>query len=161
MLWEEEPKQLWSLRRSYITGQAKSKHLPHLSWHRKRIQSLATTPHPPPPTTTTYSCARVQVWGRGWDGMEGMEEGRWAGKDIRLRLFLLIGGFGLLPLNHAAPHDAVKTPQVEEGDGAKQTHGDNLHSKTSSEVEICHFDATSVNVMTSSCPALPAGDLLL
>lgn len=90
-----------------------------------------------------------------------MEEGRWAVKDIRLRLFPLISGFGLLPLNHAAPHNAVKAPQVEEGDGAKQTHGDNLHSKTSSEVETCYFDTTSANVMMSSCPALPAEDPLL
>lgn len=57
--------------------------------------------------------------GMGWDGVEGVEEGRWAVKDIRLRLLPLISGFGLLPLNHAAPHNAVKAPQVEEGDGAK------------------------------------------
>lgn len=41
-------------------------------------------------------------------------------------LLLLVGCLGLLPLDHAAPHDAVKAPQVEEGDGAEQSHGDDL-----------------------------------
>lgn len=41
-------------------------------------------------------------------------------------LFPLVGCLGLLPLDHAAPHDAVEAPQVEEGDGAEQSHGDDL-----------------------------------
>lgn len=54
------------------------------------------------------------------DGMEGMEEeGHWAVKEVRLLLFPLVSGFRLLPLNHAAAHNAVKTPQVEEGNGTK------------------------------------------
>lgn len=52
--------------------------------------------------------------------MEDMEEeGHWAVKEVRLLLFPLVSGFRLLPLNHAATHNAVKTPQVEEGDGTK------------------------------------------
>ena len=47
-------------------------------------------------------------------------------KKVRLLLLPLISCFRLLPLNHAAAHNAVKTPQVEEGDGAKQSHGNNL-----------------------------------
>lgn len=45
-------------------------------------------------------------------------------------LLLLVGCLGLLPLDHAAPHDAVKAPQVEEGDGAEQSHGDDLLDQT-------------------------------
>lgn len=50
-------------------------------------------------------------------------------KKVRLLLLPLISCFRLLPLNHAAPHNAVKAPQVEEGDGAKQSHGNNLCSR--------------------------------
>lgn len=54
------------------------------------------------------------------DGMAGAEEeGHWAVKKVRLLLLPLVGCFRLLPLNHAAADDAVKTPQVEEGDGPK------------------------------------------
>lgn len=54
------------------------------------------------------------------------EEGRWAVKKVRLLLLPLVGCFRLLPLNHAAAHNAVKTAQVEQGDGTKQPHGNNL-----------------------------------
>lgn len=45
---------------------------------------------------------------------------------VRLLLLPFIGRFRLLPLNHAAAHDAVKTPQIEERDGPKQSHGNDL-----------------------------------
>lgn len=48
---------------------------------------------------------------------------------VRLPLFPLVRRFRLLPLNHAAAHDAVKAPQVEEGDGAEQSHGDDLRQR--------------------------------
>lgn len=54
------------------------------------------------------------------------EEQYWAVRTLRLRLLPLVGCFRLLPLNHAAAYDAVKTPQVEEGDTPKQPHCDNL-----------------------------------
>lgn len=55
--------------------------------------------------------------GTGLGGVE--EEGHWAVKKVRLLLLPLVSRFRLLPLNHAATHNAVKTPQVEEGDGPK------------------------------------------
>lgn len=48
---------------------------------------------------------------------------------VRLPLFPLVRRFRLLPLNHAAAHDAVEAPQVEEGDGAEQSHGDDLRKR--------------------------------
>lgn len=53
---------------------------------------------------------------------------------VWLLLLGLVGCFRLLPLNHAAAHDAVETPQVEEGDGAKQPHGDDLGGKSKGDV---------------------------
>lgn len=47
-------------------------------------------------------------------------------RTLRLLLLPLVSCFGLFPLNHAAAHNAVKTAQVEEGDGPKQPHGHNL-----------------------------------
>lgn len=41
-------------------------------------------------------------------------------------LLPLVRRLRLLPLNHAAAHNAVKAPQIEEGDGAEQPHGDDL-----------------------------------
>lgn len=41
-------------------------------------------------------------------------------------LIPLVRRLRLLPLNHAAAHDAVEAPQIEEGDGAEQPHGDDL-----------------------------------
>lgn len=54
-----------------------------------------------------------------------------------LLLLCLVSCFRLLPLNHAAAHDAVETPQVEESNGAKQPHGDDLggNSKRSISAE--------------------------
>lgn len=62
--------------------------------------------------------------GVGWGGVGGVveeeeEEGHWAVMKVRLLLLPLISCFRLLPLNHAATHNAVKAPQVEEGDGPK------------------------------------------
>lgn len=61
----------------------------------------------------TYGCAqleRVTQW---------RKEGHWGVRKVRLLLLSLVSCFRLLPLNHAAAHNAVKTAQVEEGDGAK------------------------------------------
>lgn len=59
-------------------------------------------------------------------------------RTLRLLLLSLVSCFGLFPLNHAAAHNAVKTPQVEEGDGPKQPHGDNLQRFTSEGHSIEH-----------------------
>lgn len=78
---------------------------------------------PPPIVVHSYS------WRRGWDGRGVVEEeegGHWAVMKVRLPLLPLISCFRLFPLNHAAAHNAVKAPQVEEGDGPKQSHGNNL-----------------------------------
>lgn len=72
-------------------------------------------PHLAPSSHTHHGCALVQVREGGGDGCRAM-------------LFPLVRRFRLLPLNHAAAHDAVEAPQVEEGDGAKQPHGDDLSS---------------------------------
>ncbi len=61
----------------------------------------------------------VGGWRKGWDGAGVEEEGHWAVRKVRRPLLPLVGCFRLLSLNHAAAHDAVKTPQVEEGDGPK------------------------------------------
>lgn len=60
---------------------------------------------------------------------EEEEEEDWAVRTLRLWLLLLVGCFRLLPLDHAAAHNAVETPQVEERDGPKQPHCDNLCEK--------------------------------
>lgn len=68
----------------------------------------------PPPLTTVVHLYRL-----------GRERGAVA---ARRPLFPLVRRLRLLPLNHAAAHDAVEAPQIEEGDGAEQPHGDNLSS---------------------------------
>lgn len=55
--------------------------------------------------------------GMGWWRVE--EGGHWAVRKVRLLLLPLVSCFRLLSLNHAAAHNTVKTPQVEEGDGSK------------------------------------------
>lgn len=59
----------------------------------------------------------------------GGKEGHRVAKELRLPSLPLAGCFRLLPLNHAAAHDAVKAPQVEEGNGPKQPHGDDLEGR--------------------------------
>lgn len=110
------------IRRLYISRQAYSKHLPQFSRRQKCVQTLASFP-------LTYSCALTE----GLDEGTEEEEGHQPAKTSRLLLFPLVGCFRLLPLNHAAPHDAVKTPQVEQRDGAKQSHGDDLRDRDETE----------------------------
>lgn len=49
-----------------------------------------------------------------------------ATEKLRLMLLSLVCCFRLLSLDHASAHNAVKTAKVEEGNGAKQTHRNNL-----------------------------------
>lgn len=72
---------------------------------------------PPDPLTTVVHLYRL-----------GREGGVGGGVAARRPLFPLVRRLGLLPLNHAAAHDAVEAPQIEEGDGAEQPHGDDLSS---------------------------------
>lgn len=71
---------------------------------------------PPAPLTTVVHLYRL---GREREG---------GGVAARRPLFPLVRRLRLLPLNHAAAHDAVEAPQIEEGDGAEQPHGDDLSS---------------------------------
>lgn len=61
----------------------------------------------------TYSWPFVQLGEGGGGGVVRRRTG------IGLLLLPLISCFRLFPLDHAAAHDAVETPQVEEGDGPK------------------------------------------
>lgn len=45
---------------------------------------------------------------------------------VMLVLLPLVGCFGLFSLDHAATDDAVKAAQVEQSNGAEQSHGHNL-----------------------------------
>lgn len=66
----------------------------------------------------TYGCALVQL--EEWTGGGLWRKwGHWAVKKVRLLLLPLVSCFRLLSLNHAAAYDAVKAPQVEEGNGPK------------------------------------------
>lgn len=55
----------------------------------------------------------------GLDERTVEKEKYWAVKTVRLLLLPLVSCLRLFPLNHAAAHNAVKTPQVEEGNGPK------------------------------------------
>lgn len=70
-----------------------------------------------PPRPPHHGCALVQV-----------RKGEGGAVAARRPLFPLVRRLRLLPLNHAAAHDAVEAPQIEEGDGAEQPHGDDLSS---------------------------------
>lgn len=69
-------------------------------------------------------------------------------------LLALVGGPGLLPLDHAAPHDAVEAPQVEEGDGAEQAHGDDLSDQSRAALVTYNWFSSD-----RLCSPVPAGDL--
>lgn len=69
---------------------------------------------PPPTVVHLYSWRKGLEEGKLWRKL-----GHWAVKKVRLPLLPLVSCFRLLSLNHAAPYDAVKAPQVEEGNGPK------------------------------------------
>lgn len=68
---------------------------------------------PPPTVVHLYS------WRNGLEGGLWRKWGHWAVKKVRLPLLPLVSCFRLLSLNHAAAYNAVKAPQVEEGNGPK------------------------------------------
>lgn len=96
---------------------------------------------PPAPFTTVVHLYR---WGRG----------------VAARLFPLVRRFRLLPLNHAASHDAVEAPQIEESDGAEQPHGDDL-SSTLGEMLSRKVQKYFGNASVHHGTTLPAGGLPL
>lgn len=70
-------------------------------------------------------------------------------------LLSLVGCFALLPLNHAAAHNAVKAAQVEERNGSEQPHGHNLGKHI---LHITHLTRTSPHIIseTKGAKSLPA-----
>lgn len=62
----------------------------------------------------------------GWSNLSRVGLGGRRQVEERGASLALVHSSGLLPLNHTASDDAVKTPKVEKGNGAEKAHGYDL-----------------------------------